>query len=70
MALDFLGLPLGRLPGDVRVRGEGWAFYFPIVTCIVVSIVLSVLTNSMGTSDYVSSGSPRNWSQRRWKRLS
>jgi hypothetical protein len=34
---------LGRLPGDIRIeRGHG-AFYFPIVTCIIVSIVLSLL---------------------------
>ena len=41
-ALMMLGLPLGRLPGDIVVsRGRG-TFYFPIVTCIVVSIVLSI----------------------------
>ncbi len=34
---------LGRLPGDIRIeRGHG-AFYFPIVTCIIISIVLSLL---------------------------
>ncbi len=43
--IESLGLPLGRLPGDVRVRGEGWSFSFPIVTCIVVSVVLTVLLN-------------------------
>ncbi len=42
---ESLGLPLGRLPGDIRMRGEGWSFYFPVVTCIVVSIVLTVLLN-------------------------
>ena len=36
-------LGLGRLPGDIRVETESGGFYFPIVTCIVVSIVLSVL---------------------------
>ncbi|HEY0336075.1 MAG TPA: DUF2905 domain-containing protein [Burkholderiales bacterium] len=36
-------LGLGRLPGDIRVEGENSFFYFPIVTCIVVSIVLSVV---------------------------
>jgi hypothetical protein len=40
-----LGVPLGRLPGDVRLRGHGWSFSFPIVTCIVVSIVLTILVN-------------------------
>jgi len=34
---------LGRLPGDIRVEREHSAFYFPIVTCIVLSILLSLL---------------------------
>jgi hypothetical protein len=34
---------LGRLPGDIRVERGHSAFYFPIVTCIILSIVLSVL---------------------------
>ncbi len=34
---------LGRLPGDIRVEREHSAFYFPIVTCIVFSILLSLL---------------------------
>jgi hypothetical protein len=36
-------LGLGRLPGDIRIETESGGFYFPIVTCIVVSIVLSLL---------------------------
>jgi len=36
-------LGLGRLPGDIRVETEGGGFYFPIVTCIVISIVLSLI---------------------------
>ena len=36
-------LPFGRLPGDVNVVREGFSFHFPIVTCIVVSIVVSLL---------------------------
>ena len=43
--LESVGLPLGRLPGDVRVQGKSWFFSFPIVTSIVVSIVLTVLLN-------------------------
>ncbi len=43
--VESLGLPLGRLPGDIRARGEGWSFSFPVVTCILVSIVLTVLLN-------------------------
>jgi hypothetical protein len=37
------GLPLGRLPGDVIIRRGDATLYFPIVTCIVVSVVLSLL---------------------------
>jgi len=36
-------LGLGHLPGDIYIRGQQGAFYFPIVTCIVVSIALSLL---------------------------
>ena len=38
-----LGVPLGRLPGDVVIKGERSSFYFPIVTCIVVSAVLTLI---------------------------
>ena len=34
---------LGRLPGDIRIERGQTAFYFPIVTCIILSIVLSLL---------------------------
>jgi hypothetical protein len=34
---------LGRLPGDIRIEREDSAFYFPIVTCLILSIVLSVI---------------------------
>lgn len=34
---------LGRLPGDIRIEREHSAFYFPIVTCIIISVVLSLL---------------------------
>ncbi|MGH9635018.1 MAG: DUF2905 domain-containing protein [Candidatus Angelobacter sp.] len=36
-------LPLGRLPGDIVYRGKNSVFYFPIVTCIVISVVLSLI---------------------------
>jgi DUF2905 family protein len=36
-------LPLGRLPGDIVYRGKNSVFYFPIVTCIVVSVILSLI---------------------------
>jgi hypothetical protein len=40
---ERLPIRLGRLPGDIVIRGKNGAFYFPIVTCIVISIALSLL---------------------------
>jgi len=34
---------LGRLPGDIRIERGHSSFYFPVVTCVVISIVLSLL---------------------------
>ena len=39
--IDKLGL--GRLPGDIRIETEGGGFYFPIVTCLIISVVLSLV---------------------------
>ncbi len=36
-------LGLGHLPGDISMRGERFSFYFPIATCILLSVVLSLL---------------------------
>ena len=36
-------LGLGKLPGDIIVKKENSTFYFPIVTCIVVSVVISLI---------------------------
>ncbi len=36
-------LPLGRLPGDIILRRENFTFYFPLTTCVVVSILLSLV---------------------------
>ncbi|TXF11496.1 DUF2905 domain-containing protein [Pelomicrobium methylotrophicum] len=36
-------LGLGRLPGDIHIEKEGFSFYFPITTSIIVSLVLTVL---------------------------
>jgi DUF2905 family protein len=41
--LISLGVPLGRLPGDVSYRRGNFSFHFPIVTSIVVSIILTLL---------------------------
>ena len=38
-----LPLRLGRLPGDIYIHGKNSSFYFPVTTCIVVSLVLSLL---------------------------
>jgi hypothetical protein len=36
-------LPLGRLPGDIAYRGKNTSFYFPIMTCLLISVVLSLI---------------------------
>jgi len=36
-------IPFGRLPGDIRIEGEHGGFFFPITTCVIVSIVLSLI---------------------------
>ena len=43
LALGKLGLPIGRLPGDVVWRGKNTTFYFPLVTCLLLSFVLSLV---------------------------
>jgi hypothetical protein len=40
--LMVLGVPLGRLPGDITVRRDNVSFSFPIVTCIVLSVLLTL----------------------------
>lgn len=40
---EKLPIRLGRLPGDIIVRGKHSVFYFPLVTCLLISIVLSVV---------------------------
>jgi hypothetical protein len=46
-ALVWLGgkmnLPLGRLPGDIRVDRENFKFYFPLTTCLLISVVLALI---------------------------
>lgn len=36
---------LGSMPGDIFIQGEHGSFYFPVVSCIVISVVLSILMN-------------------------
>ena len=38
-------LPLGKLPGDIFVQSDKFSFGFPIVTCILISIILTILMN-------------------------
>ena len=39
------GIPLGRLPGDIRIEGENGSFYFPLTSSILVSVVLTIVLN-------------------------
>ena len=39
----MLGVPLGRLPGDIAIGRGNFSFYFPLTTAIVLSIVLTLL---------------------------
>ena len=43
LAASRASLPIGRLPGDIVYRGKNSTVYFPIVTCIVLSVVLSLV---------------------------
>jgi len=40
-----IGIPLGRLPGDIRIEGERGSFYFPLASSIVISLLLTILLN-------------------------
>ena len=41
---DRAGIHLGRLPGDIRIEGKRGGFYFPVVTCILLSVLLSLIS--------------------------
>ncbi len=41
--LLMLGMPVGRLPGDITVKRGNFTFYFPLATSIVASILLTLL---------------------------
>ncbi len=50
VGLFFLLVPrvsLPRLPGDILIQRDGFTFYFPIVTSIVISVVLTLLLNAL-----------------------
>lgn len=40
-----LGLPLGRLPGDIRIEGRNGSFYFPLATSLLISVLLTIVLN-------------------------
>jgi hypothetical protein len=40
--LIMVGLPIGRLPGDIYVKRGSFSFYFPITTSIILSIILTL----------------------------
>ena len=39
------GIPFGRLPGDIHIERDGFSFYFPLASSILVSILLTILAN-------------------------
>jgi hypothetical protein len=45
MALERIGLGLGRLPGDVNMQGRGWRLSAPIATGLLLSLIVTVLLN-------------------------
>jgi hypothetical protein len=48
MLLGRMHIPLGRLPGDFLYRGKHTTIYFPLVTSLIVSVVLSILLYAVG----------------------
>ncbi|MGH7884552.1 MAG: DUF2905 domain-containing protein, partial [Thermodesulfobacteriota bacterium] len=52
LILTGLGLPyisklgfFGKLPGDISYKSENFSFYFPVITCLVVSVLLTIILN-------------------------
>ena len=43
VAFGKMHLPLGHLPGDIYYRGKNTTFYFPLTTCLLLSLVLSAI---------------------------
>ena len=43
LAGDRLPIRFGRLPGDIAIRGRHGVFYFPVVTCVLLSVILSLV---------------------------
>ena len=43
LIISRLNLPIGRLPGDIVYRGKNTTVYFPWVTCLLISIILTLV---------------------------
>ncbi|MDD5771858.1 MAG: DUF2905 domain-containing protein [bacterium] len=41
--LQKFNIPFGKLPGDIVIKNERFSFYFPLTTCIILSIVISLV---------------------------
>ena len=39
------GIPFGRLPGDIRIERDGFSFYFPLASSILISVLLTIILN-------------------------
>ena len=40
---ERVGIRLGSLPGDIKVQGRHGSFYFPVVTCLLIGVLLSLI---------------------------
>ncbi|MBM3207445.1 MAG: DUF2905 domain-containing protein [Chlamydiae bacterium] len=45
--LGKIGISFGNLPGDINVESSKGSFYFPVATCIIISIALTIIINIM-----------------------
>lgn len=43
MLTYFKGIPLGRLPGDIKIEKENFTFYLPIMTSIIISLLITLI---------------------------
>jgi hypothetical protein len=48
LVAGLYNLPVGRLPGDFVVRGKHSVFYFPLATCIILSVIISLVLWLLG----------------------
>jgi Protein of unknown function (DUF2905) len=43
--LGRFNIPIGHFPGDIYIKGRQGSFYFPLTTCILISVILTILFN-------------------------